>query len=91
MAWKNSGHQERKLFDRVKREEDVCAMPVCLASSRWIDKELQSPHEWSFSVDHIEPRSRRPDLAYVRENLRAAHRRCNQSGQPSKRRPSVDW
>lgn len=86
-----NGHEWRRLTSRLKRERDVCEMPVCLAPSRWIDKELKAPNGWAFSADHIEPVSRRPDLEYVFENLRAAHLKCNQSGQPSKRRASVDW
>lgn len=66
-------------------------MPVCLAESRRIDPGRVSPDPWSWSADHVEPVARRPDLEYVYENLRPAHRRCNQSSQPSKRRPSVDW
>lgn len=86
-----NGHRWRKLTDRLKRDRDVCEMPVCVAPSRWIDKELKAPHPFSFSADHIEPVSRRPDLEYVFENLRAAHRLCNQKGQPAARRPSREW
>ena len=69
----------------------MCEMPVCLAPSRWIDKDLKSPDPWSWSADHIESVMTRPDLEYEYENLRPAHRRCNQSAQPSKRRASVPW
>jgi len=31
------------------------------------------------SVDHVVPRSIRPDLTFVRSNLRLAHRDCNSS------------
>lgn len=78
-------------MERLKRDRDVCEMPVCVAPSRWIDKELRAPHPLSFSADHIEPVSRRPDLALSYDNLRAAHRVCNQKGQPAATRSSRDW
>lgn len=88
---RQNGHQWRKISERIRRDRDVCEMPVCLAPSRWIDKDLRAPHPHSFSVDHIEPVSRRPDLALELSNCRASHRVCNQSAQPSRRMPSVDW
>lgn len=76
-----------------RRLPHVCAMPVCHAPSRVIDREaFKWPHPWSGVVDHIEPVSRRPDLVFVLANLRLAHKVCNEKLQPSVvRRPSVDW
>lgn len=88
---RRNGYQWRRLKSRKRRECDVCEMPVCVAPSRWIDKDLEAPHPLSFSVDHIEPVSRRPDLALEYSNLRAAHRLCNQKGQPAARRASREW
>lgn len=87
----SNGHRWRQLTSRLRRERDICEMPVCLAPTRWIDKTLRAPHPWSFSADHIEPVSRRPDLEYVYANLRAAHRQCNNVAQPSKREASRAW
>lgn len=87
-----NGHQWRKIYNRKRREVDVCEMPVCLCpSGRLINKELSAPDPWSFSVDHIEEVWRRPDLEYVYENTRAAHRHCNRMREAPKGVPSVDW
>ena len=90
---RQNGSRWRKIRSRLRRmfPEGPCGMPVCKASSRWIDPALESPHPLSWSADHVEPVWRRPDLEYVYENLRPAHRVCNQSAQPSKRSASVDW
>lgn len=88
---RQNGHQWRRIVARIRRDRDVCEMPECVAPSRWIDKELKAPDPWSFSVDHIEPVSKRPDLALELSNCRAAHRVCNQKGQPAARRSSRDW
>ena len=90
---RSNGGRWRKVRDRLRRDfpEGPCAMPVCLSVSRWIDPSLFAPHPFSWSADHVEPVLRRPDLEYEYANLRPAHLVCNQSGQPSKRSPSVDW
>lgn len=67
------GHRWRLLAARVKRNQGVCW--IC---GRAIDPDLKAPDPWSFSVDHVESATVRPELALVYDNLRAAHRRCNQ-------------
>lgn len=69
-----TGHGWRKLRARVKRHHDVCW--IC---GKPIDKTLDWPHPQSFTVDHKEPLSLRPDLARNYDNLAAAHFHCNSS------------
>jgi 5-methylcytosine-specific restriction endonuclease McrA len=68
------GHKWRRLKARVRRNHDTCG--IC---ARPIDKTLPPDHPDSFSVDHIEPVTKRPDLALVYSNLTGAHRRCNRA------------
>ena len=87
-----NGHRWRELTARLRRNADMCAMPECLCpSGRWIDKSLKGPHPWSFSADHVIPVFQWPEGEYVFDNLRAAHRRCNNVAQPSRKEPSRDW
>lgn len=93
---KRRGHTWRKLKRRVAREEHVCWL-----CGEPIDDELDFPDPRSRSVDHVEPVAVRPELEYVRSNLRAAHLGCNQrrgkrqgSPQPAPKADKVrsrDW
>lgn len=49
----------------------------CWLCTEPIDYTLSHEDLRAFSVDHKEPKSKRPDLAEVYSNLRAAHRECN--------------
>ncbi|MGQ5580899.1 HNH endonuclease [Streptomyces sp. ECR3.8] len=51
----------------------------CWLCGRDIGYDLDPRHPLSFTLDHLEPVSKRPDLLLSRENARAAHRRCNSS------------
>lgn len=85
-----AGHRWEKLKARVKREESVCHL-----CGQPIDKTLEWPHPMSFSVDHIEEVRVRPELAEVRENVRASHHSCNMAKRHGKRpahvQPSDHW
>lgn len=82
-----TGRPWRRLRERVKRNQSTCW--IC---GQPIDKTLVWPDPQSFSVDHKEPLSLRPELARVYSNLAAAHLGCNSSrntgastGQPQSR------
>ncbi|MER7738879.1 HNH endonuclease [Streptomyces sp. NPDC096538] len=51
----------------------------CWLCGRDIGYDLDPRHPLSFTLDHLEPVSKRPDLLLAKENARAAHRRCNSS------------
>ena len=68
------GRRWRRLRERVKRNQDACWL-----CGDHIDKTLEWPDPKSFSVDHVEPLSLRPELAEVYSNARAAHLGCNSS------------
>lgn len=57
----------------MKRTQSVCHL-----CGKPIDKALEFPHPYSFSVDHIEPLSH-GGAERARSNLAACHLRCNQS------------
>jgi 5-methylcytosine-specific restriction endonuclease McrA len=61
-----------ELTAQVKAEEDTCWL-----CGEPIDFDAPPRTSRSFSVDHIRPKSRYPELRYVRSNLRAAHYGCN--------------
>lgn len=81
---------------RHARELRARQLPCCLCG-RPIDYTLTSPDPDSFSVEHLQARSLRPDLTHDPRNMGAAHLRCNQ--QRSNRtirnadvgRPSAAW
>lgn len=60
------------LSRQVRREEFVCW--IC---DKPIDFDAPARTRWSFSVDHVKPKSKHPELRYTRTNLRAAHYGCN--------------
>lgn len=68
------GRPWRRLREQVRRTESVCA-----SCGKPFDPAFQFPHPMSFSVDHIEPVSLRPELAMERTNLQAMHLGCNSS------------
>jgi 5-methylcytosine-specific restriction endonuclease McrA len=51
----------------------------CWLCGQPINYSLPPSDPASFSVDHVEPLSKRPDLAEEPTNLRAAHSRCNKA------------
>ncbi len=51
--------------------------PVCWLCGRDIDRTLHHYDKWSWTLDHVEPLSTSPALAYTLSNLRPAHRTCN--------------
>lgn len=61
-----------ELTTQVRAEESDCWL-----CGRAIDKTLPPRTPRSFSVDHVKPKSKYPELRYVRANLRAAHYGCN--------------
>lgn len=84
------GRPYRRAKARVRRTQNVCHLCGCP-----IDKTLRWPHPMSFSVDHIEPYSLRPDLARDPVNLAASHLACNSAKGNGTNRPapvtSQDW
>lgn len=68
-----AGTRWNRAVTQLKRE----SAPVCWLCGRDIDMTLDPRHPMSWTADHIEPLSKRPDLAYEPSNLRPAHRRCN--------------
>ena len=69
-----TGRPWRRLHARVLREENVCHL-----CNLPIDKTLPAGHPNSFTVDHLQPVSTAPQLALRRDNVHAAHHRCNSS------------
>ncbi|MEV5184242.1 HNH endonuclease [Streptomyces werraensis] len=59
----------------------------CWLCGRDIGYDLDPRHPLSFTLDHLEPVSKRPDLLLSRENARPAHRRCN-SAKGNRTKPS---
>jgi 5-methylcytosine-specific restriction endonuclease McrA len=51
----------------------------CWLCGQPIDYTLPAGHPQAFTVDHVQPRSQRPDLAEDPANLRAAHAKCNKA------------
>lgn len=85
-GWGRSGRPWERLKALVYGEETHCW--VC---REYVDQRLHHNDRRARSVDHVIPRWRRPDLAYVRSNLRLAHRGCNSSrGNRERARASTD-
>lgn len=74
----------------IRRQAGPCG--IC---GKPIDYTLAYPHPQSFTVDHIEPLSLRPDLARDLDNLQAAHNACNRAkgtgATPATQPASRDW
>ena len=64
----------KRLAAQVLSEESVCHL-----CGHDIDFNAQPRTRFAPSVDHVVPISKAIDLAFVRENLRAAHYGCNSS------------
>lgn len=81
---------------RRLRQEVRARHGQCCRCEQPIDYSLRWPDPDSFSVDHWQPLSLRPDLAEDPSNLMAAHLRCNQSHgdeppSPGLGEPSEHW
>jgi hypothetical protein len=50
----------------------------CFHCGQPIDYDLEWPHPWSFSADHLRPWARHPELRYDPGNVVSSHLRCNQ-------------
>jgi 5-methylcytosine-specific restriction endonuclease McrA len=51
----------------------------CWICGHPINPRLDTRHRLSFTLDHVLPVSKRPDLLLDRANARPAHRACNSS------------
>lgn len=66
------GRPWRRAKERIRRTQNICHL-----CGTPIDPTLTWPDPMSFSVDHVEPYSLRPELARDPNNLAAAHLSCN--------------
>ena len=64
------GRPYRRLVAQLKATSRVCWL-----CGRWIDVSLPWWHDWSWSVDHVVPKSLGGKDTL--DNMRAAHRLCN--------------
>jgi len=79
MASKVSPAERQAVYERDKWQ---CMMPECVCPfGRDIDPGLRRDSQWSATVDHVKPRSR--GGTNRRKNLRAAHKKCNNTAQPA--------
>lgn len=69
-----NGRPYRRLVDWLRAQRLPCW--IC---GHEIGYGLDARHPMSFTLDHLEPVSKRPDLLLDKANARAAHRRCNSS------------
>lgn len=72
MARGRSGARWRALREQIKARRDPCWW-----CGQPIDYDAAYPQPDSFTVDHVKPLSRHPELAEDPTNLVAAHARCN--------------
>ena len=86
-----SGHRWRELRKRLRAE----LPPVCSICGGYIDRALTYPDPWSWTLDHALSLADFPELAEAVENLRPAHKRCNErkgrGGTPDPPRASRKW
>ena len=85
------GHRWRKMRDQIARNRGACHL-----CGKSINYDLKYPHPMAFTVDHIQPVSMVPELAFSLENCRPAHKRCNEVRGTGKGRThggvkSEDW
>lgn len=64
----------KRLRARLRAEQRNCY--IC---QQPIDYSLRGSHPWSFTVDHVLPLSKHPELSEDYSNFAAAHRACNSS------------
>lgn len=83
-AW--TGRARAKALDRVKAEGARNRTPCCICLQP-IRYGLEYPHPDSCSVQHVIPRSIRPDLTWDPRNWAPAHLECNQG---AGNRPVID-
>lgn len=69
-----NGRPYRRLVAELKAK----GLP-CWICGHEINPRLDSRHRLSFTLDHVIPVSKRPDLLLDRANARPAHRACNSS------------
>ena len=62
---------------RLARRQLKATRRPCYHCGQTIDYSLEWPDPGSFSVDHLEPISKRTDLADDPANMAASHLRCN--------------
>lgn len=75
MVTKNSGRKTRN-FRKLSRNLRGLKLP-CYLCGQPINYEVSAPHPDSFTVEHVKPRSKYPELAEDPGNLKAAHFSCN--------------
>ncbi|NYV72973.1 HNH endonuclease [Streptomyces sp. UH6] len=69
-----NGRPYRRLAADLRRRGEPCWL-----CGHDIDPTLDPRDPWSWTMDHVQPVSRRPDLLLDPANARPAHRRCNSS------------
>ena len=76
MSIQPTGHKWRQIYrnyhHQARQRNDPCW--ICGKPIDW-NAPPQTPA--AFELDHAQPRSQRPDLAYETTNLRTAHSKCN--------------
>lgn len=72
--WTTNARERKRVTDHVRAR----GRPCCICTHP-IDYSLSWPNPRSFSVQHILPRSARPDLTFDVANCDAAHLDCNVS------------
>lgn len=63
----------RKLCDYVKRT----TAPICWRCGGDIDLSLPGTHPLGWTGDHVQMRSKSPELTFDPANIRPAHHKCN--------------
>ncbi|WP_079171426.1 HNH endonuclease [Streptomyces sp. CC53] len=76
MTAASAGRSTRR-WKRLCVELRATLPPLCGICGQIIDLDLPPRHPQSWTLDHIIPRSVRPDLAEDPDNLRPAHYGCN--------------
>lgn len=75
-------------FRKQVREDARLRRLACGICRQALDFSLTFPDADAVEVDHIVPASIRPDLFFVRSNVRCVHSRCNK-GRGNK--PAQEW
>lgn len=82
------GRRHTEAVERLRIGSRSLGRP-CWLCGQAIDYDLVWPDPRSFSLDHIKPRSARPDLEHEPTNHAPAHLGCNSSRQDSAARPGL--